>query len=117
MSKIVALLTSLLKTTELSESAPKAFKADNNKIVGDGGGRANKTVVNLSKNEKCKKSTHMPNIKATGKPNFLTLNTKKAFNYLWLAFIKAPILQHFDLEIYIQIETNALSYAISGVLS
>ena len=59
----------------------------------------------------------MPNIGATGKPNFLTPNAKKAFNQLRLAFIKAPILQHFDLENHIRIETNALGYAIGRVLS
>ena len=41
----------------------------------------------------------MPNIGATGEPNFLTSDTKKAFNHLRLAFIEAPILQHFDPEV------------------
>ena len=35
------------------------------------------------------------------KPIFLTSNAKKAFNYLKQIFIKAPILQHFDLKNYI----------------
>ena len=59
----------------------------------------------------------MPNIGAIGEPNFLVLDTKKAFNYLRLAFIKALILQYFDLESHIWIETNASNYAIDGVLS
>ena len=59
----------------------------------------------------------MPNIGAIKKPNFLIPNTKKAFNHLWLAFIKAPIFQNFDLKSYIWIETDALSYAIGRVLS
>ena len=59
----------------------------------------------------------MPNIKAMEKPNFLTSDAKKAFNHLRLAFIKAPIFWHFDLENHIWIETNALGYAIGGVLS
>ena len=51
-SRIVALLTFLLKTIGSSEkSTSKAFRADDDKIVGVGG-RANKTVVNLFKNEK-----------------------------------------------------------------
>ena len=82
-SRIAAQLTSLLKTTGSSELAPKAFKADDKEIV-DGGGsgsRANRTVMNLSKNEKSRKSTHMPNIRATGEPNFLTSDAKKAFNH------------------------------------
>ena len=84
----------MLKTTGLfKESALKAFIADNNKFVGGGdSGRADKTVMNLSKNEKSKKSTCVLNIRAIGEPNFLTSNAKKVFNYLRLAFIKAPIL-------------------------
>ena len=83
----------MLKTTRLfEESASKAFKIGNNKIVGGNVGRANRTVVNSSKNKKSKKLTCITNIGATKKPNFLNLNAKKAFNYLWLAFIKALIL-------------------------
>ncbi len=33
------------------------------------------------------------------------------------AFVKAPILNHFDPEHYIRIETNVSSYTISGILS
>ena len=59
----------------------------------------------------------MPNIRATREPNFLTSNAKKAFSSLQLAFIKALILQHFDLENHIWIENHPSSYAIGGVLS
>ena len=110
----------MLKTTWSSEElAPKAFRADNNEIVGDGGGRADKTVVDLSKskNEKSRKSMHVPNIGAMGEPNFPTSNTKKAFNHLRLAFIKAPILWFFDPESYIWIETDASGYAIGRLFS
>ena len=117
-SRIAAPLTSLLKTTGSSESAPKAFRADDDEVVGGGGGgRANGTVVNSSKNEKSRKLTCMTNIGATGEPNFLTPDAKKAFNHLRLAFIEAPILRHFDSESHIRIETNASGYAIGGVLS
>ena len=117
-SKIAAPLTSLLKTTGSSELAPKAFRAEDDEIVSGGGsGRANGTVVNLFKNEKSKKLTRVPNIGATKKPNFLTPNAKKALNHLRLAFIKALILQHFDLESHIRIETDASGYTIGGVLS
>ena len=105
-----------MKATELSNLVSKAFKADDNEVVGVGR-RANEIVVNLSKNEKSKKSKYMPNIGATGKPKFLTSDTKKAFNYLQLVFIKAPILQYFDLESHIQIKINASGYAIGRVLS
>ena len=105
-----------MKAIGSSNLTPKAFKADNNEVV-EVGSRANGTVVNLSKNKKSRNLTRVSNIRAIGKLNFLTSNTKKAFNYLRLGFIKAPILQHFDLESHIQIETNASGYAISGVLS
>ena len=118
-SKIAALLTSMLKTTKsFEELAPKAFKANNNKVV-EGDGKAEKTVVNSSKfkNEKSRKLMCMPNIKATKKPNFLISDAKKAFIYLWLAFIKAPIFQHFNLKSYIRIQIDVLGYAIGRVLS
>ena len=52
-SKIAAPLTFLLKTTGLSdESASKAFRTDDNEVVGGGGGRADETVVDLSKSKK-----------------------------------------------------------------
>ena len=110
-SRIAAPLTSMLKTTGSSEeSAPKTFRADDDEVVGGGGGRANETVRNSSKN-----STHVPNIGATGEPNFLTPDAKKTFNHLRLAFIEAPILRHFDPESHIRIETDASGYAIGGV--
>ena len=59
----------------------------------------------------------MPNIGATGEPNFLTPDAKKAFNHLRLAFIEAPILRHFDPESHIRIETDVSGYAIGGVSS
>ena len=108
----------MLKTTGLSEkSARRAFKAGNDEIVRDDGSRNYKTVVDLSKNEKYRKLTYLPNIGATGEPNFLTFDSKKAFNHLRLVFIKAPMLQHFDLESHIQIEIDALGYAIGRKLS
>ena len=99
-NRIAAPLTSLLKTTRSSDSASKAFRADDNEVVG-GGGRANETVVNLSKNNKFRNSMRVSNIRATREPNFLTSNAKKAFNHLRLAFIEAPILRHFNLKSHI----------------
>ena len=102
-----------MKAIESSkESALKLFRVVNNEVVGDGSSRANETIRNSSR-----KLTRMPNIRATREPNFLTSDTKKTFNHLRLAFIKALILQHFDLKSYIQIKTNALGYAIGRVLS
>ena len=66
--------------------ALKTSMTDNNKVV-EIDCRANKTFKNLfkskkSKNNKSKNLTYMLNIKATGKPIFLTLNAKKVFNNL-----------------------------------
>ena len=114
-SRIAALLSLMLKTTGSSKKlAPKAFRADNDKIVGDGD---DETVMNLFKNEKSRKSMRMLNIGAIGELNFLTPKAKKAFNHLRLAFIKALIFQHFDFKSHIQIETDASGYAIGEVLS
>ena len=68
--------------------------ASNNEVVGGDDGRADETVVDLSKpkNKKSKKLTYMLNIRATRKPNFLTPDAKNSFNHLRLAFIKALIL-------------------------
>ena len=110
----------MIKTTESSkELAPKAFRAGNNKVVGGGDDRADETVVDLSKskNEKSRKLTRMPNIGATGEPNFLTPDAKKAFNHLRLAFIKVLILRYFDLKSHIRIKTDTSSYAIDRVLT
>ena len=49
--------------------------------------------------------------------NYLTPDAKKAFDQLRQAFTKAPILQHFDPEQYIRVETDASGHAIGGVLS
>ena len=117
MSKIAALLILLLKTTRLSDLASKVFKADDNKIVNDGGNRVNKTVVNLFKNKKSRNLMYIPNIKVTKKPNFLTPNIKKVLNYKQLMFIKALILEYFDLKSHIWIEIDVLGYIISRMLS
>ena len=74
-----------------------------------------------SKGEKSKKPSknrNLLNFNATkAEPNFLIPSARAAFNRLWLAFIKAPILWHFDPEYYIWIEIDASDYVISGVQS
>ena len=112
-SRIAASLTSMLKKIRSSkELALKTLRADNGEVVGDVRGKANETIRNLSR-----KLGRVPNIRAIGKSDFLTPDNKKAFNHLQLAFIKAPMLWHFDLESHIRIETDASGYAISGGLS
>ena len=120
-SRIAAPFISILKTTGSSDLTPKAFGADDNEVVGVGS-RANETFKNLSKskkakNDESKSSTRSLDIRATGEPIFLTSGANKAFNCLRQAFIKALILQHFNPECHIQIETDAAGYAIGGVLS
>ena len=73
----------------------------------------------LSKSGKnLSKSGNSPNsgIMETG-PSFLTPKARSTFNCLRLAFTEAPIFRYFDPECHIQIETDALGYAISGKLS
>ena len=74
---------------------------------------------NLAKlRKKLSKSGNSTNFDATEDgPKFLTPDARTAFNRLRLAFTKAPILRHFDLECHIWIETDVLGYVIDGVLS
>lgn len=77
------------------KSALKAFKADNNEIVRSSNSRkVDRMVVNLSKfkNLKNAKFKICTNIGAIKEFIFLIFNTKKTFNCLKQAFIKAPIL-------------------------
>ena len=48
---------------------------------------------------------------------FLIVDTRRAFTKLRQAFIKALILNYFDLERHIQIGTDASGYTISGIIS
>ena len=48
---------------------------------------------------------------------FLISGARKAFTELRQAFVKAPILHHFDPGRHIRVETDASGYAIGGVLS
>ena len=116
-SKIAALLTFLLKSNRSSKWAPKVFKANDNEVVSDDDSRADRTVINLFINEKSKKLTPFPNIGATKEPKILTLNGRNTFNYLWLAFIKALILQYFDLKSHNRIEIDTLGYIIGKLMS
>ena len=46
---------------------------------------------------------------------FFTLRARQAFIELRQAFIEAPILNHFDLEHYIQITMDTLGYIIGEI--
>ena len=70
------------------------------------------------KSKKLSKRKNSPNFDAieVGQ-NFLTFNTKIAFNYLRLTFIKVLIIHSFDLKYQIWDKSNILNYAIDKVLS
>ena len=80
------------------------FKAEDNKVVNSDSSKANKTIINLSKNNKFRNLIYVLNIKATKKSAFLTFNNKKTFNHLKQAFINALILQQFDLKIIFRLK-------------
>ena len=63
-----------------------------------------------------KKGQNFSKFKKT-ESGFLTFGAKKAFTKLRQAFIKAPILHHFDPKRHIRVETDVSGYAISGILS
>ena len=68
------------------------------------------------KGRKTSKSKKLSKSKTVGS-DFLTPGAKLAFTKLRQAFLKAPILHHFDPERHIRIETDISGYAISGVVS
>ena len=84
-------------------------KTDDNGVDDDeiGDDEVRTKVQKLQKSFKSKKT----------KSGFLTSGARKAFTELRQAFIKAPILHHFDPEHHIRVETDASGYAIGRVLS
>ena len=131
-SKIAAPLTFILKTTAVSPKGPpeatgkvseeienEVGDKDEAKIGGvklpGGKNSKNSTKVKHSAKSKVANATS-PETAPESRP-FLTLEARLAFTRLRLAFTEAPILNHFDPERYIRIETDASGYAIGGVLS
>ena len=100
----------MLKSTRSSDLPQRN---NDNEVFGGGSDR------NLSKSKKSEnaKSGVQTYFGAMEEPTFLTPDTKEAFNQLRQAFTKVLILQHFDPEYYIRIETDALGYTIKKVLS
>ena len=68
-------------------------------------------------NEVGKKVQNLSKSKKTVQSDFLTLGAKLAFAKLRQAFVKAPMLHHFDPERHIRIETDVSGYTIGGILS
>ena len=115
-SKIAAPLIAMLKTTR--SSVASACRVDDDEDV-DGGGAVSWSDAS-SKSPKSKsrtKSGHLGNSNNLEERKFLTSDAREAFNRLRQAFIKAPILRHFNPDWHIRIETNALGYIIERVLS
>ena len=106
-SKIAAPLISMLKTSPQPAGTLPATAVDNSKFVETSGGNERKSA----------KSDFTKPVRKAEEPSFLTPDARQAFTQLRQAFTKAPILQHFDSEHYIQIKTDASGYVISGVLS
>ena len=86
--------------------------------MGDGGAvNWSDASRKLTKPKNQAKSGYLGNSNNLKEPKFLTFKTKEAFNCLKQAFTKVSILQYFDPECHIRIETNASGYAIGGDLS
>ena len=82
------------------------------------GQKMSKSRKSAKSGKNLSKSGNSPNFGATESgSSFLTPEARSAFNRLRLAFTEALILWHFNPECHIQIETDALGYAIGGVLS
>ena len=129
-SCIAAPLTFMLKTTGSTRSvaSPKETEGGvgGNSVVNVvGGGEATNPTKgkNLAKTTKSKilvksKNHDFPKSRSEeAGTGFLIPKARLAFTQLRQAFVKAPILHHFDLESHIRIETDASSYAIGGILS
>ena len=100
------------KSKEFAKKSGKLSKSLKLSKLGNSKGK------NLAMSKKSSKSGNLPNFNAKdSRPNFLTPKARSAFNRLWLDFTKALILQQFDPECHIRIETKWSGYAIGGVLS
>ena len=104
---------SKLDGSELDGNEVDCNEVDGNEVDGNEveGNKVGKKVQNLPKSKNLSKSKKMVEW------DFYTLGAKLTFTKLRQAFFKTPILHHFDREHYIQIETDALGYAIGKVLS
>ncbi len=122
-SRLAALLTSIIQTTDKStgNSSQSSLTNANEKNQGASSGGVSEDVdgdiKNLSFIIKSAKSKKANFTKANFGMDFLTPRAKKAFIYQRKVFTEALILRHFDPKRHIWIEIDALGYAISGILS
>ena len=82
----------------------------------DDGSGINDVEVDGSEVEVGEKGQNLSKSKKT-ESGFLISGARKAFTELRQAFIKTPILHHFDPERHIRVETDVSGYAIGGVFS
>ena len=126
-SRIAAPLTSMLKTSGSTESKTRSDKGG----VGVDGSRAGRERSKLDgsefhsnevdggefeDDEIVRKDRNLSKSKKT-ESGFLTSEARKTFTKLRQAFIRAPILHHFNSKRHIRIETDTSGYAIGGVFS
>ena len=130
-SKIAGLLISMLKTSSpigLSTILQSIDVTDEDKVGESGGNKTNLSSLSASTRStgagyltfggaKKGSGNTKKGVKAARGFDCLTLVTKKAFNHLRHVFTQVPILQYFDLQWHIRIETDASGYAIDRVLS
>ena len=119
-------LTSLLKISGSTEFKTQLGKSG----VGVGGSRGRRYESRLDRSridddkvnggefeddEIGKKVQKLSKSKNLSKSDFFILRAKLVFTKLRQAFVKAPILYHFDPKRHIRIETGTSDYAIGGV--
>ena len=93
--------------TELDGSGIDDVEIDSGEV---GDNEIGKKGQNLSKSKNSSKSKKTES-------GFLASGVRKTFIELKQAFIKAPILYHYDSECHIRVEMDVSGYAIGGVLS
>ena len=115
-SKIAALLTSMLKMSPTPTSITQKLM---NLIDEFGRGDRGENEARTSASTKGPNRADYPSSDYVSYTvsNYLTPDAKKAFDQLCQAFTEAAILQHFNPEQYIRVQTDASRHAIGGVLS
>ena len=83
----------ILERLEINDSEVNRFGIGCSKKIAKKSGKLSKSQKLAKLRKKLSKSENLLNFGAMeAGPKFLTPDTKTAFNHLWLAFIKAPIL-------------------------
>ena len=125
-SRIAALLTSMLKmsptsTTQKSMNLVDEFgggdRGENEARRASASTKGPTKADYLSSNHVSHTISNIVGNSATNVSNYLIPDTKRAFDQLCQAFTEVLILQHFNPEQYIRVETDALRYVIGGMLS